>query len=144
MRIYHEESNVYYEITEQKGVYKLVDSKTSRMYTFKESYEAIWQAIELIRINSFDVLSEDDLSAIWKAFRFTIPFPKTLLGNLKREKVNRTYYDQVFMKVLSQYRSGAEVIQLKNNSNFSIQHELVHLIRQMMGSKVSTSSAVQA
>jgi hypothetical protein len=142
MKIYHEESNVYYEIAEQKGGYKLVDSKTNRIYSFKESYEAIWQAIELIRINSFDILTEDDLSTLWKAFRFTIPFPKTLLSSLKREKVNRTYYDQVFMKMLSQFRSGAEVIHLKNNSNFSIQHELVHLIRQAMGSKVS-NPAVQ-
>jgi hypothetical protein len=142
MKIYYDESNVYYEIAEQKAGYKLVDSKTNRIYSFKESYEAIWHAIELIRVNCFDILNDNDLSAIWKTFRFTIPFPKTMLSTLKREKVNRTYYDQVFMKVLSQYRSGVEVIHLNSTSNFSIQHELVHLIRVTMGVKAG-SSAVQ-
>lgn len=137
MKIYHEESNVYYEIAEEKGGYKLVDLKTSRTYSFKESYEAIWQAIELIRTNCFDILSEDDLSAIWKTFRFALPFPKTLLSTLKREKVNRTYYDQIFMKVLSQFRSGTDLIHLNDASHFSIHHELVHLIRQAMGVKTA-------
>lgn len=142
MKIYHDESNVCYEIAEQKGGYRLVDSKTNRIYSFKEYYEAIWHAIELIRVNSFEILREEDLSPIWNACRFTIPFPKTLLGTVKREKVNRSYYDQVFMKILSQFRSGVSEIHLKNNSNFSIQHELTHLIRQTMGAKAANAIQV--
>lgn len=142
MKIYHDESNVCYEIAEQKGGYKLVDSKTSRTYSFKESYEAIWHAIELMRIHCFEVLREEDLSSIWRACRFTIPFPASLLNTLKREKVNRSYYDQVFMKVLSQFRGGVPEIHMNNNSNFSIQHELVHLMRQSVGVKIGTTVQV--
>jgi hypothetical protein len=141
MKIYHDESNVCYEIAEQKGGYKLVDLKTNRTYSFKESYEAIWYAIELLRMSSFDTLREEDLSPIWNACRFSIPFPKTLLNAVKREKVNRTYYDQVFMRVLTQFRSGVQEIHLTNNSNFSIQHELTHLIRQTMGQKAGSALA---
>ena len=142
MKIYHDESNVCYEIEEQKGGYKLVDSKTSRIYSFRESYEAIWQVIELMRTHCFEILREEDLSIIWHALRFTIPFPKSLLSSLKREKVNRSYYDQVFIKVLSQFRGGVAEIHMNNNSNFSIQHELVHLMRQSLGLKVGPAVQV--
>jgi hypothetical protein len=138
MRIIHEESGAVYEITEQKGNFTLMDSSTGRSYAFKESYEALWCAIELIRNSSFDKLNEDDLKEISKHAQVTLSsIPKSLISMLKREKINRTYYDQTFLKLLTSYRSAKETVVVSNKTNFSICHELAHIVRGFTGTKLS-------
>jgi hypothetical protein len=134
MKIYQEESKVYYEIEEQKSGIKLFDSKSNRTYIFKESYEALWQAIELMRYSWFENLSEENLSDLSRHFHFSTPLTKNVLPSLKKEKVNRSYYDQVFMKLLSQYRSGKEEVRM-NASHFMIHLEVIHLLKKVLGMK---------
>lgn len=138
MRIDHQESGISYEITEERGGFKLVNSCTNRPYFFKESYEALWLAIELIRNSSFDNLTEDDLKEIYKSSRVALSsVPKSLIAMLRREKISRTYYDQIFLELLSLHRSGKESVLISNKTNFIVHHELGHLIRNFVGSKSS-------
>jgi dsRNA-specific ribonuclease len=142
MRINHEESGAVYEIREQKGSFTLTDSSTGRSSVFKESYEALWGAIELIRNSSLDKLNEDDLKVISKHAQVALSsIPKSLIPALKREKINRTYYDQTFLKLLSSYRGGKETIVVSNKTNFIVHHELAHLVRAFMGTKLTIPTA---
>lgn len=141
MTVHHEESKTVYDITEHESNYKLVDSSTNRTYFFKESYEAVWFVIELIRNSSFDKLSEDDLKEITKRSHLDLPvIPKSLIAMLKREKISRTYYDQIFLKLLSQYRAGVDSITVSNKTNFIVNHEVGHLVRNITGAKPSFPS----
>jgi hypothetical protein len=138
MRIRHDESGNVYEITEEKGGFKLLDSRTNRAHTFKEAYEAIWMAIEIIRNTSFDFVGDDDLEHITKrAHLNTSSLPKSLLSSLKREKINRTYYDQIFLKILSHYRSGHEEVVVSNKTNFIVDYEITFLVRKSLGVNLS-------
>jgi hypothetical protein len=137
MRIVHVEGNVSYQVTEQKSGVTLLDSSTNRSHTFKETYEALWCTIELIRNTSFDRLSEEEIHDMCKRSQLTInTVPKSLLTMLRREKISRTHYDQIFLKLLSAYRAGTEQVQLSNKTNFIIYHELVHLLRDVMRPKL--------
>ena len=141
MKICHTESGNIYEITELKDSYKLFDSSNNKSHTFKESYEAIWFAIELIRGTSFDILTDEALNGIVRKAQLPIPFlPKSIVGQLKKEKISHTYYDQVFLKLLTSYRCGHQEIAVSNQTNFDVQHELVHLVRKLVGAKLSIPS----
>src|SRR5687767_13665905 len=121
MKIYHAESGNVYEITEQKDSFKLFDSKNNKSHSFKESYEAIWFAIELIRGTSLDALTEENLNAVISKLQLKIAsLPKTMVPQLKKEKINHTYYDQVFLKLLTSYRCGHQEITVSNQTNFDI------------------------
>jgi hypothetical protein len=141
MKIYHEESKVFYEVNEQNDAFKLLDSKSNKTYTFKESYEAIWFAIELIRQASFDALSDEDLKRLVK--KAQVPedrISKNLILTLKKERINHTYYDQVFLKLLTSYRCGHEEVKVCNKSNFVIDHELAFMIRKTVGTRLAIPS----
>src|SRR5687767_6380235 len=100
MKIYHEQSKVFYEVNEQKDAFKLLDSRSNKTYTFKESYEAIWCAIELIRQASFEAMTDEDLKKL--VHKAQVPeerVSKNLILALRKEKINHTYYDQVFLKL---------------------------------------------
>jgi hypothetical protein len=138
MRICHVESDIFYDITEDKERYKLHDSHTSHTYHFKEAYEAIWMAVELTRNMSFDMLTNDALSSIVKRSSSQLnTAPKAMIAMLKKEKINRTYYDQVFLKLLSQFRSGQQTFIISNKTNFSVEHEVAFLVRKMSGVSLS-------
>ena len=142
MKINHLESGSFFEITEQKGTYRLHDSSTNKSHFFKESYEAIWHSIELIRNISFEYLSPTHLVDIAKRSR--IPeqaISPALVPALKKEKIIRTYYDQIFLKLLSFYRSGHELFTVSNQSNFIIDHEVVSLLRTTGGVKLSVTNS---
>jgi hypothetical protein len=145
MKIVHQESNVFYEITEHSKSVKLLDPATNRAYYFKESYEAIWFLIELIRNTSIDYLSNENLKEIAVQLHSSPEqISKSRLAAFKKEKVNHTYYDQVFLKLLSQYRSGADTFILSNKTNFSIHYEVVYLVRQSLTKKGAPSFSVYA
>jgi hypothetical protein len=138
MKICHTESGNVYEITEQKESYKLFDSKNNKSYSFKESYEAIWFTIELIRGVSFDILSDENLNTLVRKAQLPIPsLPKSVIQQLKKEKISHTYYDQVFLKLLTAYRCGHQEINVSNQTNFDVQHELIHMVRKLLGAKLS-------
>lgn len=138
MKIKHNESGNVYEIIEAKGGFKLIDSGVNRAYTFKEAYEAIWAAIELIRNISFDSISDARFLQIAKRSHVAISLsPKSVMSSIKKEKIIRTYYDQIFLKILSQYRSGQETVVVSNETNFSVSHELSFLIRKSIGANLS-------
>ena len=138
MKIYHEEGAVVYEISELKDGYKLHDTRNNKVHSYKESYEAIWSAIELIRNSSLDLLTEEDLKMTAQKLQLNLnSIPKALLTQLKKEKISHTYYDQIFLKLLTSYRCGHPEISVSNKTNFIIQHELQFLIRKMVGSKLS-------
>lgn len=142
MKISHLESGSLLEITEKNGNFRLHDSNTNRSQFFKESYEAIWHAIELIRNISFDYLNTNHLLDI--ATRSRIPekvISPSIVPTLKKEKIIRTYYDQIFLKLLSFYRSGNDVFTVSNKSNFIIDHEIVSLLRSTAGIKYTLPSA---
>lgn len=134
MRIRHEETGVEYEISENNGNFRLHDSATNRSYSFNEAYEAIWMTIEIIRNSSLESLAEDHLQTITKrAHLNTSAVPKALLSSLKKEKINRTYYDQLFLKILSCYRNGHTDVVISNKTNFVLDHELNFLLRKSLG-----------
>lgn len=134
MRIRHEETGIEYEISENNGNFRLYDPATNRSYTFKEAYEAIWMTIEIIRNSSLESLAEDHLQTITKrAHLNTSAVPKALLSTLKKEKINRTYYDQLFLKILSSYRNGQNNVVVSNKTNFVLDHELNFLLRKSLG-----------
>ncbi len=139
MKITHLESGRLFEITEQDDNVRLHDSSTNRTHFFKESYDAIWHAIEQIRNISFESISPNHLLEI--ARRSRIPekvVSPSLVNVLKKEKIIRTYYDQIFLKLLSFYRSGQELFTLSNKNNFIIDHEIVSLLRTTAGVKLTT------
>ena len=138
MKINHLESGSVFEITEQKGTFKLHDSTTNKSHFFRESYEAIWHSIELIRNISFEYLHPGHLLEI--ARRSRIPehaISPSLVPALKKEKIIRTYYDQIFLKLLSFYRSGQDLFTVSNQSNFIIDHEVTTLLKTTVGLKLS-------
>jgi hypothetical protein len=141
MKIVHQESNSFFEITEHSKSVKLLDSATNRAYYFKESYEAIWFVIELIRNTSIDFLSNEDLKQIALQSHTPEELSKSKLAVFKKEKVNHTYYDQVFLKLLSHYRSGSDTFVLGNKTNFSIHYEMVYLVRQSLSNQSSKKTA---
>src|SRR5688572_21010594 len=98
MKIRHDESGNVYEIIEEQNGFRLLESSTNRSYTFKEAYEAIWMAIEIIRNSSLQSLAEAHLQTITKRAKLDISTPKSLLSSIKKEKIIRTYYDQLFLK----------------------------------------------
>lgn len=141
MRISHAESGTTYQITEEKGTIVLLDSSTNRSYTFKEYYEALWCAIELIRNSSFDQLNDLDLSEVCKRAHISLDtLPRSVMTTLKREKISRTYYDQIFLKLLSSYRAGSETVLVSNKTNFIVYHELAHMIRSIMGVRLPVTA----
>jgi len=141
MKVSHQESGILYEITEENGAVKLLDFSTSKSYTFKEAYEAIWMTIELIRNHSFDFIIEDDLNKIAQRAHLSLSgIPRSLIALLKREKINRTYYDQFFLKMLSLYRSGNEAIAVSNKTNFIIDHEISFLLRRSFASNLAAQT----
>jgi hypothetical protein len=145
MKITHQESNFFYDIIEQSRSVKLIDSATNRAYYFKESYEAIWCLIELVRNTSIDHISDNDLKEIASRAHLSLnEVTKSRVAAFKKEKIDHTYYDQVFLKLLSQYRSGADTFTLSNKTNFSIQHEMIHLIRQSASRTLSVVPTVYA
>jgi hypothetical protein len=138
MKIYHEQSKVFYEVTEEKDAFKLLDSRTGKLYTFKESYEAIWCAIELIRQMSFEALTDDELKQLVQ--RAQVPAEKVsrnLVLALRKEKINHTYYDQIFLKLLTSYRCGHEEVKVCNNTNFVVLHELAYMLRRTVGTRLA-------
>jgi hypothetical protein len=138
MRICHEESDIFYEVTEDNDGYKLHDSHTDRIYHFKEAYEAIWMAVELTRNTSFDMLTDVEVSNIVKRSPTQVDAaPKAVMAILRKEKINRTYYDQVFLKLLSQFRSGRQTFIISNKTNFSVEHEIAFLERRISGHSFS-------
>lgn len=141
MKICHEESGVIYEISELKEGYELKDSRNNRTYTFKESYEAIWFVIELIRSSSLEKLTEHDVAAILQKSQVTVEtVPKSLMTQLKKEKITHTYYDQLFLKLLTSYRCGHPEITVSNKTNFILSHELHFIVRKLAGVKLSIPS----
>jgi hypothetical protein len=62
------------------------------------------------------------------------------MATLKREKISRTYYDQIFLKLLSSYRTGTESVLVSNKTNFIVYHELAHMIRSIMGVRLSVTA----
>lgn len=138
MRIKHHESGNVYEIVEDKGLFKLPDLKIDHAYTFKEAYEAVWAAIEIIRNISFNSLSDDDLFVIAKRAHITVSSPlKSIKSLIKKERIIRTYYDQIFLIILSHYRSERESIVVSNKTNFNIDHEITFLMRKSEGVSLS-------
>lgn len=137
MRVSHEESGIFYDIIEERGSFKLVDSSTHRSYHFKEAYEALWAAIELMRNNSFDMLADLHFQEIMRRshISWSSAMPRSVLALLKKEKISRTYYDQIFLKLLTQYRSGTKSVAVSNKTNFVVDHEIAFLLR-----KFSTAS----
>jgi hypothetical protein len=134
MRIRHDENGDVYEIIEVKGSFKLLDLSNNRSYIFKEAYEAIWMAIEIIRNSTIESLAEEHLSTITRRAKLDKhATPKSLLASIKREKIIRTYYDQIFLKILSQYRSGHETVVVSNKTNFVVDHEVGFLLRKSLG-----------
>jgi hypothetical protein len=134
MRVSHEESGIFYDIIEERGNVKLVDSSTNRSYNFKEAYEALWAAIEMMRNVSFDLLADIQIQEIMKRSHVSLSVvPRSVLGVLKKEKISRTYYDQIFLKLLTQYRSGRQAIAFSNKTNFIIDHEISFLLRKFPG-----------
>jgi hypothetical protein len=134
MRIRHEENGNVYEISEGKGGFTLLDLSTNRSYNFKESYEAIWMVIETIRNTSLESLAEEHLSSITRQAKLkNTSSSKSLLSSIKREKIVRTYYDQLFLKILSQYRSGQETVVVSNKTNLIVDHEVSFLLRKSLG-----------
>jgi hypothetical protein len=138
MKIYHEQSKVFYEVTEEKDAFRLVDSRTSKTYSFKESYAAIWFAIELIRQASFEAMTDEELKQlVQKAQVPAEKVSKNLILALRKEKINHTYYDQIFLKLLTSYRCGHEEVKVCNNTNFVVQHELAFMLRKTIGTKLT-------
>jgi hypothetical protein len=141
MKIYHEQSKVFYEVTEEKAAFRLVDSRTNKTYSFKESYAAIWFAIELIRQASFEALSDEELKQlIRKAQLPEEKVSRNMVLALRKEKINHTYYDQIFLKLLTAYRCGHEEVKVCNNTNFVVHHELAFMLRKTVGTKLSIPS----
>lgn len=141
MKIYHEQSKVFYDVNEQKDAFKLLDSRSNKTYTFKESYEAIWFAIELIRQASFEAITDEDLrKLVHKAQVPAERVSKNLILALRKEKINHTYYDQVFLKLLTSYRCGHEEVKVCNKTNFVVDHELAFMIRKTVGTKLTIPS----
>ena len=141
MKIYHEQSKLFYEVTEEKDAFKLLDSRTGKLYTFKESYEAIWFAIELIRQVSFEALTDDELKKLVQ--KAQVPAEKVsrnLVLALRKEKINHTYYDQIFLKLLTSYRCGHEEVKVCNNTNFVVHHELAYMLRKTVGTRLAIPS----
>lgn len=142
MRVSHEESGIFYEILEDKGSFRLIDSSTNRSYIFKEAYEALWATIELMRNLSFEVLAEMQLQEIMKRSHVSLSaIPKSVLQVLKKEKISRPHYDQIFLRLLSQYRSGIKAIAFSNKTNFVIDHEIVFLLRKFSSLGLSVPAA---
>lgn len=138
MRVSHEESGIFYDIVEEKGNFRLIDSSTNRSYNFKEAYEALWATIELMRNLSFDILAEMQLQEIMKRSHVSLSsIPRSVLQVLKKEKISRTHYDQIFLRLLSQYRSGIQAIAFSNKTNFIIDHEVMFLLRKFSGLSLS-------
>lgn len=134
MRVSHEESGIFYDILEEKGNFRLIDSSTNRSYNFKEAYEALWATIELMRNLSFEILPEMQLQEIMKRSHVSLStIPRSALQVLKKEKISRTHYDQIFLRLLSQYRSGIQAIAFSNKTNFIIDHEVMFLLRKFSG-----------
>jgi hypothetical protein len=143
MKIIQQDSNFSYDIVEHSRSVKLVDAVTNRAYYFRESYEAIWFLIELVRNTSIDHISDGDLKEIASRARVSVDeVTKSRMAAFKKEKIDHTYYDQVFLKLLSQYRSGADTFTLSNKMNFSVQYEMVHLIRQSASRRLSALHTV--
>ncbi|MBT1696748.1 hypothetical protein KK083_07675 [Fulvivirgaceae bacterium PWU4] len=142
MRVSHEESGIFYDILEEKGNFRLIDSSTNRSYNFKEAYEALWATIELMRNLSFDILAEMQLQEIMKRSHVSLSsIPRSVLQVLKKEKISRTHYDQIFLRLLSQYRSGIQAIAFSNKTNFIIDHEVMFLLRKFSGLSLSVPAA---
>lgn len=134
MRVSHEESGIFYDILEEKGNFRLIDSSTNRSYNFKEAYEALWATIELMRNLSFEILADMQLQEIMKRSHVSLSaIPRSVLQVLKKEKISRTHYDQIFLRLLSQYRSGIQAIAFSNKTNFIIDHEVAFLLRKFSG-----------
>jgi hypothetical protein len=134
----HDESGNVYEIIEDRGSFKLLDYNDGHSYMFKEAYEAIWAAIEIIRNLSLDSITDDHLLQIVKRAHVALTSsPRSVMSAIKREKMIRTYYDQIFLKILSQYRSGNETIMVSNKTNFFVDHEITSLIRKSLGVNLS-------
>ena len=141
MRIHHQETGFFYEITEQNDNYKLFESASNRYHTFKEAYEGIWYAIEQIRNISLDKIEEDHFTEIAKRSNLSLAsISKSLTVHLKKEKISRTYYDQLFLKLLSHFRGGIDSVTVSNKTNFVIDHEVAFLFRKSLG----TGSVLQA
>ncbi len=141
MKITHKESGAVYEITQQKESFKLHDYGTERSYYFKESYDAIWHVIELTRNISFDFLDDENLKEIARRAHLTLEtVPKSLMSSIKKETLNRTYYDQIFMKLLTNYRAGMDEVVLSNKTNFVVDHEVGNLLKSAMGIRLSIPS----
>ena len=131
MRVSHEESGIFYDILEEKGTFRLIDSSTNRSYNFKEAYEALWATIELMRNLSFEFLADMQLQEIMKRSHVSLStIPRSALQVLKKEKISRPHYDQIFLRLLSQYRSGIKDIAFSNKTNFMIDHEVIFLLRK--------------
>jgi hypothetical protein len=138
MRVSHEESGIFYDIIEESGNFRLIDSSTNRSYNFKESYEALWATIELMRNTSFEILADLHLQEIMKRSHLSLTtIPRSVLALLKKEKISRTYYDQIFLRLLTQYRSGTRAIAFSNKTNFVVDHEIAFLLRKFSGAGLS-------
>ncbi len=134
MKIRHKESSVFFDIRQDGDSTLLVDSRTNRVHSFREAYEAIWYAIESTRMISYDALSPARLVEIAKKAHLSPDLiSASTVGLLKKEKPIRTYYDQTFLKILSLYRAGAGEIELSNSTNFVIDHEVAAILRTISG-----------
>lgn len=141
MKIIHFESGNIFEITDHQVNFRLFDSGANRSYLFKESYEAIWHAIELIRNLSYDLMTPAHFNDIAKHAHVPAEaINPSVIAALKKENIVRTYYDQLFLKLLSSYRQGTDSMTLSNRTNFIIDHEVASLLRTSTGSSFTIPS----
>lgn len=142
MKLHDEGSKIYLELSQEKNGIRLFDAQSNKTQMFREVHDAIWYSIDTLRLSSFEKLTEQGLSDLSRHFNPSVEISRSLLNTIKREKTNRIYYDHVFMKLLTFFRSDVTDVNLAA-TNFSIHLELLHLLKKHMGVKM-TMNPVQA
>ncbi len=137
MKIHHLESGVILEVREEGDRFLFCDSRTNRAHAYKGSHEAIWMAIEVIRNVSYDLVSKDDLTAIAAQNQVGVgKITSSTVQSLRNEAPLTTYYDHIFLKLLSSFRTGAAEFALSNKTNFVIEQEAIALLRARAGTRL--------
>jgi hypothetical protein len=133
MKIKHKERNSFYEITEGQGIYTLIDSTTNSHFNYSQVHDALWKAIELIRVASFSNFPIARLNDLIKRSGVSVFDPIDFLCSLQSIEINRTYYDRVFMKLVASYRMIADEVVISNKTNFIIDDEVNYILRKKSG-----------
>lgn len=136
MKLQDQASKICIELSEEKNGVRLFDSSTNKSHYFKEIPEALWFSIDTVRTTMFDHLTEQTLIDLSKHLNASVAVTKTLLQTIKRERTNRAFYDQVFMKLLTYFRTGVGDIPIAS-TNFSINLEVIHLLKKHLGIKAT-------